>query len=50
LSVEGNFVMVTGGFGSEDADMSNNKECEIHSRRKSKDSHSMIIRMGLVGT
>ena len=39
-----------GGIGRENADMSNDKECEKHSRRKPKVSYPMLIRVGLVGT
>ncbi len=40
---------VSGGIGSENADMSNDKECERHSRRKTKGSCPMLIRAGLAG-
>jgi len=43
-------VSVVGGIGREDADMSNVKESENLSRRKSKASYPMEIRVGLVGT
>ncbi len=39
----------TGGIGSENADMSNDKACERHARRKSKGSYAMLISVGLVG-
>ena len=39
-----------GGIGSANADMSNDKECERHSRRKSKGSCAMLISAGLAGS
>ena len=38
-----------GDIGSENADMSSDKECERHSRRKSKVSCVKLICAGLVG-
>ncbi len=38
-----------GGIGSEDADMSNDKQSEKLCRRKSKVSYTMLISVGLVG-
>ena len=42
-------VRLFGGIGSENADMSNDKECEKHSRRKSKGSCLKLIWAGLAG-
>jgi len=39
-------VRAAGGIGSENADMSSEKECEKHSRRKSKGSCARLIRAG----
>src|SRR3954453_17079093 len=39
-------VRSSGGIGSENADMSSDKECEKHSRRKSKGSCARLIRAG----
>ena len=38
-----------GVIGSENVDMSSDKECERHSRRKSKGSCAMLISAGLAG-
>ncbi len=38
-----------GDIGSENADMSNEKECEKHSRRESKGSCVKLIFAGLAG-
>jgi len=43
-------VRIAGDIGSEYADISNEKRCENHLRRKSKDSYPMEIMVGLVGT
>jgi hypothetical protein len=43
-------VRTSGGIGSANADMSNEKECERHSRRKSKGSCVKLICAGLVGS
>ena len=37
-----------GDIGSANADMSSDKECEKHSRRKPKVSNAMLISVGLV--
>jgi hypothetical protein len=42
-------VRALGGIGRANADMSNDKECERHSRRKSKGSCAMLISAGLAG-
>ncbi len=42
-------MSVIGGIRSENADMSSDKECEKHSRRKPKGSCARLIRAGLVG-
>ena len=39
-------VRDAGGIGSANADMSSDKECEKHSRRKSKGSCARLIRAG----
>ena len=44
--VKGAPVRGSGGIGSENADMSSDKECEKHSRRKSKGSCARLIRAG----
>ena len=41
--------MYPGDIRSENADMSNDKACEKHARRKSKVSCARLIRAGLVG-
>ena len=42
-------VRLAGGIGSENADMSSDKECERHSRRKTKGSCVKLICAGLAG-
>jgi hypothetical protein len=42
-------VRLPGGIGSENADMSSDKACEKHARRKSKGSCARLFRAGLVG-
>jgi len=42
-------VRVAGGIGSENADMSNDKEREKRSRRKPKVSYATLIGVGLAG-
>ena len=39
-------VRAAGGIGSANAGMSSDKECEKHSRRKSKGSSARLIRRG----
>ena len=39
----------TGALRSKNVGTSNHKACEIHARRKTKVSFSMVIREGLVG-
>ena len=47
--IEGISARYTGLLRSENADMSSDKECEKHSRRKPKGSCARLIRAGLVG-
>ncbi len=49
ISLRRSPVRRAGGIGSENADISNVKECERHSRRKSKGSCARVIRAGLAG-
>ena len=42
-------MRIAGDFRSENADMSSDKECEKHSRRKPKVSCVKLICAGLVG-
>jgi len=49
VSLRRGVVKLPGGIGSENADMSNDKESEKLSRRKSKVSYVKIICVGLVG-
>jgi hypothetical protein len=42
-------VRASGGIGSANADMSNDKQCERHCRRKSKGSCVKLISAGLAG-
>ena len=39
-----------GAFGKANVGISNDKECEMHSRRKTKVSRATLIVPGLVGT
>lgn len=42
-------MRTSGGIGSANADMSNDKQCERHCRRKSKGSCVKLICAGLAG-
>ncbi len=48
-AVEGETVRTAGGIRSANADMSNDKGCEKHPRRKTKGSCATLIDAGLVG-
>ena len=47
VSLRRSVVRPAGGIGSENADMSSDKECERHSRRKTKGSYVKLICVGL---
>ena len=49
VSLRRDMVMYPGDIRSENADMSNDKACEKHARRKSKVSCARLIHAGLVG-
>ena len=43
-------VTLSGAFGKANVGISNDKECEMHSRRKTKVSRATLIVPGLVGS
>ena len=49
VNLRRNTVTYSGDIRSENADISNDKACEKHARRKSKVSCARLIRAGLVG-
>ena len=49
-SVEGMKTIHAGATGKANVGISNDKECEMHSRRKTKVSRATLIGPGLVGT
>ena len=49
-SVEGMRTTHAGATGKANVGISNDKECEMHSRRKTKVSRATLIGPGLVGT